>query len=309
MNLKLELLTGKFNFQRHQMKTTCLSFYFIPVCIGGGLILLNIIICLFRINKARQENESSNSEGTLFGTIKSKNTITFPLFIHVIDQATDIGVICHFFMLWNDGVDCSSLSIYPVFMFIASLASFIGYRIISFGLIFYRTNSTARACNQFLDLLVYFGIDLNFKYDQNKLSNPQIFIYVLQSIIESFPMALIQLYFIVETGFDLNNGLIIISFLFSILSLTSSMIIQHNKEYDSNVFEVKWGNVFRFFDVFYRLSILSLIWTVLGFVALLLVLVCEFIILSFFGYKYAKFSNYKYSNRTCFSISLHILSD
>lgn len=295
------------------MASSCLSFYYIPICVGVGLAILSIAFALFRINKALQNKEDEFNTGpeTLPDTLKLRKAITVPLFIHIIDQATDIGVIFHFFLLWNDKVDCSDVSIYPFFMFIASCASFVGYRVISFGIIFSRTNSTARACSQMFDLLIYFGIDLNFEYNQNKLSNPQIFIFILESIIESFPMALIQLYFIIETGFSINNLLIIISFVFSILSLTSSLMIQHNKEYNSSVFEVKLGNVFRFFDLFYRLSVLSLIWTVLGFVALLFVLVCEFIVLSICGYKYDKLSNFYIFTflvigTFLFCISLHI---
>ena len=198
----------------------------------------------------------------------------------MIDQATDIGVIIHFLLMWMNGVICRGLTIHPSYLCIASGVAFSGYRFISSILVFSRSNSCTKSIYQLFDFLILFGMKMNYKHDRNNLSKPQIWIHFLESLFNSFPQSLIQLYFIVQTGFSLNNTLIIISVIFSVISLTSSMMMQHNKEFNSSIFDAKIGAIFRFYDIFYRLSVLSLIWIILGGAAMFVVLLGELVVLS-----------------------------
>ena len=227
--------------------------------------------------------------------MKEKKAIIRPLFIHIVDQITDIGVIIQFFQIWQYGINCSDSSINSFYIFIASSSSFILYRIISCILMFLRSKSKIKSIYQLFDLLIFYGLKMNYKYERSNLSKPQIWLHFLESLFNSFPQSLIQLYFIVQTGFTLNNILIIISVIFSILSLTSSMMMQDNKEFDSNIFDPKLGSVFRFYDIFYRLSVLSLIWIILGDLTLFIVLFGEFVVLATFS---CKFSQLSYKQQT-----------
>ena len=98
-----------------------------------------------------------------FKTIWKKKRCYLPMVTHIIDQVTDIGVICEFGLLSlketeNNYTDNNNSYSYDYcggvntfYLFIASLVSFWGYRIVTCFIIEKETNSILRLLLQLFD--------------------------------------------------------------------------------------------------------------------------------------------------------------
>ena len=132
----------------------------------------------------------------------NRKSCLFPLFTHLFDQMTDIGVIAKFYILYENEnkhqTNCQRFN--PLFLFIASIFSFSFYRIVSAVLIYKQTKKWYRFWLQMFDLEIYRALRINYKLKINQPTNPQRWIQSLEAMLEAFPQTMIQLYFCIRTG-------------------------------------------------------------------------------------------------------------
>ena len=159
----------------------------------------------------------------------------YPLVIHIIDQSTDIGVVFSWLFLAIEEENgkisnCSDLTM--LYLFMGSLLSILLYRIVSSILIFNATKSFSSALYQFFDLQLFFSIRINWQFNRIDGCNPQRWIHSLAAY-QSALQSLLQLVFLFETdtlaykeaSHYLFNTLILVSFIFSVYSYISRVII------------------------------------------------------------------------------------
>ena len=305
----------------------CADDSLIPLWFTGVYFGLNIAGVIVLLCKA-YNTQSANTKYKTFGaklwdaikSVRKKRSCYFPFMTHIFDQSTDIGVIVEFYLLWqfeeryksnHDGGDpCPGIN--GFYIFLCSCVSLFAYRIISSILVGLRTKSFFRGFLQFWDLLLFHALYINYKTHSTQPSNPQKWLQMLEAVFESFPQSLIQLFFIIKTRSSGGiNSIVVVSLIFSILSLTNKVISD-----DSPAFEEEKGKTmtykrevvvdyhgyeaggeirrknetfvsfyyfvrifYRVLDVLYRLSILVLIWVIMGGLALFIVGIAEFVVL------------------------------
>ena len=223
---------------------------------------------------------------------------------HFIDQVTDIAVIIEFYNLWQ--LELKNGSDYcPVingrYLFIASICSLLLYRIVAAISIFRQTRQWHRILIQFFDLELFRALYVNYISRSDDPCNPQRWIQSLEAILEASPQALIQLFYLIKTrtiGSDASN-VVYFSLGWSLWSIASKAIsedkIAFKEQFQKSSVKCKqlpsyfclrkgyltrW--VFRIIDVLYRVSVLILIWLILGGFILICVVVIEFVVLAYF---------------------------
>ena len=286
------------------MSSTCSNDSIIPIWFTGvylGLQIVEVICLLIKVYTTGEANKKNKSGcKKLWAALKSvrkKRSCYFPFITHIFDQSTDIGVIVEFYLLWryesrykkdHDGEDpCEDIN--GLFVFLAACGALFAYRIVSCILVSLRTKSKKRAFLQFWDLLLFHALYINYKTKSDTPSNPQKWLQMLEAVFESFPQSLIQLLFIIKT--QQFNSIVVVSLIFSILSLSNKVISDDsvyfdedsgktltykNKQDEANIStEYIRRVIWRVFDVLYRLSILVLIWVVMGGLALFCIIGAE----------------------------------
>ena len=144
--------------------------------------------------------------------------------MHIVDQMTDVGVIIEFYLLslnedkYNyieknysaDGRNvriyeydyCSGVNTY--WLFIMSLLSLFGYRIISSFVLFAGVNIASIFFTQMFDVQIYFAILTNYKCHSDETSNPQRLIQSMEGMFKSFPQILSLVFKFIVVCFTIN---------------------------------------------------------------------------------------------------------
>ena len=223
------------------------------------------------------------------------------LITHILDQITDFTVLIQFGQLWRletekneNGFDyCQHVN--GAFLFWICLSSLLLYRIVSGWSIYHQTNKWYRFLFQFFDLELFRALYVNYKTDSNSPCNPQRWIQSLETILESSPQAVLQLFFLIKTGTS-NNVLVFLSFCWSMWSITNKAVSEDKMAFceqfqDSSIeckeipkyFCIRGGYVgrltFRIIDVVYRVCMIVLIWIFLGGLDLFVIIFCEMVVL------------------------------
>lgn len=288
--------------------------YSYGIITAAGLVGLNTIMILVLLCvKSYQENTSP------FRSLIEKRNCYLALMIHTFDQSIDLGLIVEFYLVWNQDCGTDYAKRRHFYLFVIAVSAFVVYRLISCLLVMVRTHTKQSIFGilQLLDLYVYYGIIINYKYLRNKLSKPQKFFHYLECLFEAFPMILIKIFFIINTAndeFTLSDTLVIfvlVSLGFSLFSVMLSVVIQDLTYFsndndtthastvsnfggpdgdDKNPISSKLLFFFRFFDILSRFSLLSMVWIVLDGLAVIGILAFEFIVLCVFSYKYSELS-------------------
>ena len=126
---------------------------------------------------------------------------------HILDTATDIGVILQFYFYLETQNDCQIkiLNLDANILFILSLLSLIVYRIITGIYLFFAfmQQSIVKALMKFilslLDLEIISTIKINIKCQSERANNPQRLIEIMEGCFESAPQAIIQTVYLWHT--------------------------------------------------------------------------------------------------------------
>ena len=235
--------------------------------------------------------------------IWKKKACYLPCITHLIDQATDIGVILEFYQLYvfeniknPNGTrnDCSGVDARQ--LLILSCVAFLFYRIISCIWIYNITRSLFHTILQFFDLKIYHALYINFisEYNSGTPNTAQRYIQILEASLEAFPQAVIQFYFFIQVGMDIEKHWIVFaSLVMSLYNVSSKMVSE-----DTLYFIKEWKNTFvgqclsifylyrfwlRLTDVFQRISLILLIWIGIGGFYCAAYILFEIFILSIIG--------------------------
>ena len=124
----------------------------------------------------------------------SKKKCFFPMIANIFDQSSDIGVIFGLYGLeFCQNVNAS-------YLLALSLTFFLFYRVVSATAVYIGTKRILFALGQFLvEFMLYRAIWVNYVLQRNEPCSPQRWLQNMESMLESFPQLIIQLYFLVET--------------------------------------------------------------------------------------------------------------
>eukprot|EP01084_Bolivina_argentea_P035758 66250_1 len=217
-----------------------------------------------------EENENWLTHLKNQNITKLFNKLSFftPIFFHFWDTATDLAVVCDWIpdASWNGRNENGN----TFYFIIGSIISQIMYRLIS-GYGYAKKFNIYNGFLQFLDIQLFFEIyySVNSKMYNNKSTIQLRWIRKMESVLESAPQAWIQLVYV----FSLNNSkdisiIVQISLLFSILSITSSVVrsdewIIREETNANKMCPPNWRfiirSIFRLCEITTRICIMSLL--------------------------------------------------
>eukprot|EP01083_Nonionella_stella_P064383 167718_1 len=159
-----------------------------------------------------------------FKAIYNKRSCYYPVFTHIFDQASDYIVVCEFYFLWQEEEKhgpnyCNGLDMKA--MFFSSILILILYRVLTSIFIFKYTRSLVKIILQWFDLEFVFVIWLNWKRKRSSPNTVQRWLQSFEAGFEAAPQALLQFMFLIRTGTFDTNYIVLGSFIFSMISLTS----------------------------------------------------------------------------------------
>ena len=253
--------------------------------------------------------------------ILSKKKCYFPIITQIIDEATDIAVVIQFYKIYEYETkynqNCPSVS--GKFLFFLSLSSLMLYRIVSCIWVYNVTGGKWFDTSlQFFDLKLYHALYINFLLHKKEPNNPQRYLQLLEASLESFPQAVIQLYYLFKVGTSNYNstsnnsstsssnyihGIIYFSLAFSILNISTKMIsedkIYFTKDWQDKDIEYMPPSINKYYlirfiirllDFVTRLLLILLTWIILDGVVVFGYLCFEFICLLIIATKTKKLS-------------------
>ena len=222
---------------------------------------------------------------------------------HIVDQVTDIAVIVEFIELWlreeeydkKYNVDyCPGIN--AQLLTFLSIFSFILYRVVSAISIYQLSNNKTRFFLQLLDLELFRALRVNYLNGNTEPCYPQRQIRFFESMLESTPQVLIQLFFAIKS--NQGSTIVYISIISSFLMIASKVIAEDkyamheiyqkaslDKTNIKNILMYVWikrGYLFRSFyrlvDIVYRLSVALLMWLFIGGTTLFVAVAVECVI-------------------------------
>eukprot|EP01083_Nonionella_stella_P043393 117059_1 len=114
----------------------------------------------------------------------AKKKIYWAVLPHIIDQASDLGVILEYHAEWK--APGRSGSVNPMYFFYFALFIVIFQRLASSTTIYFMTNGNLTAVFlQFVDLLIVKAVYINYRLGLDEPCNPQRYIALLEAIFES----------------------------------------------------------------------------------------------------------------------------
>eukprot|EP01084_Bolivina_argentea_P005040 9532_1 len=249
--------------------------------------------------------------GLFFGDFLNKRNIYIIIFLHIWNQATDIGVIVEMYYLSFS--DCTIEFTLLYRLFAAGLAFMLFYRFTTAILTIYATQQPIHFFYQLFDLLLIKNLELNYIFEKNSIDEVQLWIIYCSSCLQSFPIMIFSMGIMTLTqGFSEHPYLLlsfIIAFILCIYSIISTdriIYIQAAWNFDFNKEEIFnyeistkvkhiftgyccycagfrieyiYRIIFRAVDFQFRIFILNFLWTAIGGVYLALYLLIEFLIL------------------------------
>ena len=217
-----------------------------------------------------------------------------PLAVHIFDVFTDTLVI----VSWLSYPDISGDNIDPEVMAISAFIVLIAHKIISFIAFWSKERRIRRCILQVFDLLIFEESKASQdEYDDAQEKEIQTtltfkFVRNLEAIYESIPQSVLQLVFLIRTGWKSggSGGFLVISILSilqSIVSMTNSILNNDNtymsapqwKEYKQRLPPtipfMKHG-ISRLSEVIYRIFLCALFWIVCGGLPFGILMIVEF---------------------------------
>eukprot|EP01083_Nonionella_stella_P043394 117062_1 len=248
----------------------------------------------------------SNFFKTWAKSIWSKKKIYWAVIPHIIDQASDVGVILEYYEEWkaHDASD-SYDAVNPMWFFYFAVFIVIFQRLASSTTIYFMTCGNLTAVFlQFVDLLIVKAVYINYRLGLDEPCNPQRYIALLEAIFEASPQVLLSMGYIVKTLADGNEvaDIVFISTVFSLWSLTSKVIsddkvlfstdspfrnlnLKFKKRYTIHgtakcCIQFHWQYIlravfWRFLEISGRITMCALFWINIGGLGLLIVLGLE----------------------------------
>ena len=225
---------------------------------------------------------------TLVQDVWQKHACFYQMIIHILDQSTDIAVICGFLIIMiqsnndnnnnNSNTNCNGLQLDNMeYLFVFSLVFLLSYRIVTGVAVSIAIKNAFPAIGQLLmEIILYRAIWVNYHLNRNQPCRPQKWLQQMESMLQSFPQSIVQMYFLLETDFvssDTFKALIVLSIIFSILSLVNMSLLQDEillGKFKSRFNTLNYNfmyllhALFRILDISGRVSILALVWSTLG---------------------------------------------
>eukprot|EP01084_Bolivina_argentea_P129564 228810_1 len=253
----------------------------------------------YKENKPPQSDESSTSCCSCcssvkhwFMLVKEKNSVYLSALPHIFDQATDYGVLVEYYELWqNEGEHYGALN--TKYLFLASVFVIIFHRLISAGAFYALTRRCGDVVLQLFDILIFRTIFINYQLGRKEPCNPQRYLQILEATFESAPQLLLNLGYILRSSMEQNtvSTIVVVSAVFSLITLTTRVAdddkLLVSKEWKDVDFKCgcpmvnsKWAlRVFgwRFLEISTRMCVCCLIWINLGGVAIIVILLFEFV--------------------------------
>eukprot|EP01084_Bolivina_argentea_P265811 450687_1 len=256
-------------------------------CKNGSLSELNGII--------EQRAEYSDDEDTAKCGCKTflkewgksvwqKNQIYIALIPHIMDQATDLGVILEYYRKWQQYDHVTNHKVVnPMWLLFISIFIVLFQRIISTATMYLMTYSITDAALQFVDLLMVKAIWVNYSCGLNEPGNPQRFIALLEGVFESFPQAILSMGYILKSNLEGQSvsAIVVFSTVFSIWSLSSKVASDDKlifKE-DNRPHYCCIAAFWRLPEIFSRVCFCVFIWILAGGIALIIILSVELLVL------------------------------
>eukprot|EP01084_Bolivina_argentea_P249893 418484_1 len=219
-------------------------------------------------------------------------SVYLSLAVHAFDTLTDILVIIQW---WNMEDHVNIANINSRDMAACAIATLIFHKMISTLAFWIKDHTGYRCILQVLDLLIFEEIYMTHKTiiaqfrkqsnelkqgGNNAIETSTSFKYIrsLEAVFESMPQSVLQLVFIIRTGKQYKMQAFILSLLSifqSMVSMTNSIIMNDNLYMNAPIFNQHKKKLppslpflkhmlCRLSEVFYRIILLSLFWTVVG---------------------------------------------
>ena len=308
------------------------------VCNIGGMIAVSFF-AYQSLLKEKKDNPTALQTTTQqlkrwFLLLLAKRAMYFVAIIHVLDTATDIGVLIEWYELGisqkqtdhEDG-NSNSNGIDVWLLFLLALSVKLTYHCVSSGYIYYLTHSPYKTLLQLFDVALFEMIWLNWKWELSDACEPQKFIHKIEAIFESFGQALLQFVYLCHFYDYSNNQIfVIISFVFSIISLSqrfvSDDVIFFNPQSRESLFNIDpnmckidmspfWAAriIWRVLEVGVSIVLYGLLWYFVGGLWLSLILLIQLLVLVVINIFYTKrkefFAEYLIISPIVYANSVH----
>eukprot|EP01084_Bolivina_argentea_P092707 166763_1 len=222
-----------------------------------------------------------------FKMVWKMRTVYLALAVHLFDVLTDFLVL---FTWWHlEQMEGDIKDINSRVMALCGLFTLLFHKLISTAAFWMKEENVHRCILQFFDLLIFQEIYISHKkivaQFKNRTAQKAVetttsfkYIRTLEAVFESIPQSILQIVFILRTVREYTSDILVISSLSifqSIVSMTNS-IVENDNVYMNTP---KWTRhkqrlpptlpflkhaLCRLSEVFYRISLLSLFWTVCG---------------------------------------------
>lgn len=222
-----------------------------------GIIAVSIAAFLSLLSENDENLTTMRKLKRWFSLFRSKKSMYFEALIHLLDTATDIGVLIDWYQIGSkknininntsadDNYSYSDNFIDVMVLFWLSLFVKLSYHFVSSGYIWYLTRSLRKTIFQFLDIALFEMVFLNWKWNLSDACEPQKFIHKLEATFESFGQALLQFVYLCYTynnndiiyGNSYESPFVIISFVFSIISMSMRFITDDTPFFDDQAQE------------------------------------------------------------------------
>ena len=225
-----------------------------------------------------------------------KKSCYLPFATQILDQASNIGVLIKFYLLYHanndDDPDACFTKTMSATIFYSSLFSILFYRIVSSIWIFNTTKSLLHTILQLFDFEIYHKLYLNFITNTCKPHPAQSYIQMLHVTLETFFQLVIQVYYLIAIRFSISltkseitsdNNIVFISLIFCAFNIALKMTSEDQVYFISTWRKLNFRCnrhqglqfncrylirlIIRLLDVFLRVLFLVIIWVTLNDVA------------------------------------------
>eukprot|EP01084_Bolivina_argentea_P168367 291996_1 len=288
----------KFNYTKFSVITSIAYF-----SIYGLAILIASIYCFIKVRQGIKSKQINNTKcyhniTAWWRSLSKHKSIYIALIPHLFDQATDCGLIIEWYFFWKyDNVPDVDMGM----LVVSSIGIIILHRIISGYAVYILTRKPIHVIIQLFELMIIKAIYVNYRVQSSKPSNPQRYLQLLESIFESGPQLLLSTGYAVKTrSVSLLLLLSLVSSLWNITNTISSDDKQILPD-DCQTLHIRldakatlgitwnWDYLlhsfgYRFLEITCRIFILVMIWVNFGGLAMFIIIIIEFIWLSYIAW-------------------------
>eukprot|EP01083_Nonionella_stella_P149589 475360_1 len=159
-----------------------LQYATIVAIIYGSMYVIAVLFATVLSYLETKALSSKKTCMTFWKLLYAKKRMYGPVFVHIFDTASDIGVLIQWYQeaIRETNTDYDVPHLDMMYMFAVSLSALIVYRIVSSVWIYRLTGKISWVFLQLLDLLLFKAIYVNWKLNRNKPSNPQKYLQKLE---------------------------------------------------------------------------------------------------------------------------------